>query len=356
MSKPLRIGLAIPLQGPGGIFGPSCEAVATLAATHLNAGTGILHREVEIEVIDVGGTPTEARRNVVAAVRERKADAITGWHISSVRDRVAPVLGNLCVPYIYTSLHEGTAAGSVLSTGETPADQVVPGVQWLRKEFGVKRWAMIGSSYIWPLDTARQVRDYARARDLDVVYESFVPYGSEDFSRVLAELAASPAQGVIMLLVGRDAVLFNRQFAAAGLQDKMLRFTPLMEENMLLASGSESTRELYVAAAYFSSLATQSALDFAGAYGAEFGVDGPALNNAAESCYEGVLALAAVATRARSLDVRAMLAAAADGFAYEGPRGRVMLADGGSHQRVHLARAEFNDFSVLASLDPARTG
>lgn len=242
MSKPLRIGLAIPLQGPGGIFGPSCEAVATLAATHLNAGTGILHREVEIEVIDVGGTPTEARRNVVAAVRERKADAITGWHISSVRDRVAPVLGNLCVPYIYTSLHEGTAAGSVLSTGETPADQVVPGVQWLRKEFGVKRWAMIGSSYIWPLDTARQVRDYARARDLDVVYESFVPYGSEDFSRVLAELAASPAQGVIMLLVGRDAVLFNRQFAAAGLQDKMLRFTPLMEENMLLASGSESTR------------------------------------------------------------------------------------------------------------------
>ena len=32
----VRIGLVIPLQGSTGIFGPSCEAVATTARTDVN--------------------------------------------------------------------------------------------------------------------------------------------------------------------------------------------------------------------------------------------------------------------------------------------------------------------------------
>ena len=154
---------------------------------------------------------------------------------------------------------------------------------------------------------------------------------------------------MLLYLVGQDAVQFNRAFAAAGLQDTMIRFTPLMEENMLLASGAEATRDLFVCAAYFRSLATPSALEFGGAYVQQHGPDAPPLNNAAESCYEGLVALAALARRAGSLDVGRMHAVA-DGLGYDGPRGPVVFAGNHLRQRVHLAVADGYDFDVLAML------
>ena len=50
----VRVGLIVPLQGPAGIFGPSCEAVAATAVRTIN-DTGILGRELTIgEVVWTG--------------------------------------------------------------------------------------------------------------------------------------------------------------------------------------------------------------------------------------------------------------------------------------------------------------
>ncbi len=46
-----------------------------------------------------------------------------------------------------------------------------------------------------------------------------------------------------MLLVGQDAVDFNRAFAQRGLHEELLRFSPLMDENMLIASGHDATQD-----------------------------------------------------------------------------------------------------------------
>ena len=162
-------------------------------------------------------------------------------------------------------------------------------------------------------------------------------------------VAASHCDGVLMLLVGQDAVDFNRRFGALGLHERMLRFSPLMEENMLLASGAEATRNLFVCASYFRSLATSSALEFGSAYVDQHGPDAPPLNNAAESCCEGLMALAALAQRAGSLEVHRMTAVA-DGLGYDGPRGPVSFTGNHLQQRVHLAVADGYDFDVLAAL------
>lgn len=346
-----RIGLAIPLQGPGGIFGPSCEAVAELAVAQLNATDGILGRRVEIEVLDAGAPVEEFCDRTLQSVQLGAVHAVVGWHISSVRQHMSPLLAQMNVPYVYTSLHEGAAGEPVLCSGETPAVQVVPGLSWLREHLGLRRWAIVGSDYVWPRRTARAVHAYAEASDSKVVGEFYVRYGCRDFTGVLRNLDTSNADAVIMLMVGRDAVLFNRQFAANGMQERVVRFSPLMEENMLLASGGSATGNLYVAAAYFNSLATSSALDFTGAYLDRFGPHAPALNNAAESCYEGILALAASANTVQSVDSHQILAAIENrGVSYNGPRGTVHLGVGRSRQQVHIARADHYDFDVIGML------
>src|SRR5699024_12443583 len=100
-----RIGLAIPLQGPGGIFGPSCEAVSELFRQQVNEA-GLLGRPVELEVIDAGQPPEKVAHAVRELMDGGRIDALTGWHISSVREAVAPITQKR-IPYVYTSLYEG---------------------------------------------------------------------------------------------------------------------------------------------------------------------------------------------------------------------------------------------------------
>lgn len=84
----LRVGLAIPLQGPGGIFGPSCEAVAELYSRQSNAESGVIGRRLELEIIDAGAPPAQVAAEVDRLVGCGRIDALTGWHISSVRVRL----------------------------------------------------------------------------------------------------------------------------------------------------------------------------------------------------------------------------------------------------------------------------
>ena len=344
----IRIGLAIPLQGPAGIFGPSCEAAAELCVRTLNAA-GVLGYRVEVETIDAGARPGQVAAEIADLIDRGKIQALTGWHISSVRSHLVPVTAGR-IPYVYTSLYEGGEhRAGVFCSGETPLLQIAPALSWLRDNLGVHRWFIVGDDYIWPRRSADAAIDYAHELGLQVVGSEFVRFGTKDFSSVVRRIRHSSAEGVLMLLVGQDAVAFNRAFAAKGMHEHLVRFSPLMEENMLIASGEEAIHDLYVSAGYFRSLSTAGSLDLVGDYAGMFGADAPPLNNQAESCYEGIMLLANLIRAAQCLDVNC-LSASADGVGYDGPRGAVELRSGHLRQKVHLAQANIADFDVITTL------
>lgn len=343
-----RIGLAIPMSGPGGIFASSCEAVADLCAAELNQG-GVAGREVRVQLIDASAPPELIALEVDDLIRQGRIQALTGWHISSVREHVAPVTVGR-IPYVYTSLYEGgEARPGVFCVGETPRQQIYPGLEWMRDTLGCQRWHVVGADYVWPRRSTEVAAEFAHDLGLDIVGECFVRYGTKDFAPVMRALERSTADAVLLFLVGQDAVQFNREFAGRGLHERLLRFSPLMEENMLLASGAEATDNLYASASYFRSLGTAGSLDLVGRYAERYGPEAPALNNQAESCYEGITLLAELIGAAKCSRVEC-LQWVSEGLAYEGPRGPVSLAGRHLQQPVHLARADGVDFEVLTTL------
>lgn len=348
----IEIAFVIPRSGPAGIVGPSCEACGLLAADEINAAGGVLGRELRLRVVDGGRAPAVVAREVDALVSAGAVEGVTGWHISAVRQVVAPIVSGR-VPYVYSPLYEGgERTPGVFLTGETPDRQLLPALRWMACELGVRTWCVVGDDYVWPIASARVVRDYARrSTDVDVVDEVFVPLGTLDFAPAVRRVERSGARGVLMLLVGSDAVRFNRAFAAAGLDAACVRFSPLMEENMVLATGADATRELYASAGFFEALPTTSGLDFSRRYAQRFGVDAPVVGSLGESCYEGVTLLARLAERAGGL-VPGAWAAAADALAYDSPRGTVRMAGNHLVQSVYLARADGLDLGVLAQLAP----
>ncbi|NDL59690.1 substrate-binding domain-containing protein [Phytoactinopolyspora mesophila] len=349
-STAVNVGLVIPMHGPAGIFGLSCIACSVLAGEEINAEGGLLGREVRLVPIDGAGNPEVVAGRVVELVRDGQVDAITGWHLSHVRRALAAHLHGE-VPYVYSSLYEGGEhAPGVFMAGETPDQQIAPAMAWLAREMGVRRWAVVGDDYLWPRGSASAVRRFVGDFGLQLTDEIFVPLGQHNFDRVISRLRSGSAQGVLMLLVGQDAVHFNRAFAETDLDERLVRLSPLMDENMLLASGPEAGRQLYSAAGYFGALATEDALDLLGRYVRRFGPDAPVLNSMGESCYEALRLLATLVRQARSLDVRSMSHTAESPVGYHGPRGSVHLRDHHLMQRVYLARADGTVYDVVTQL------
>ncbi|MDX2661105.1 substrate-binding domain-containing protein [Streptomyces stelliscabiei] len=345
----LNVALVYPMQGPAGIFGPTCEACGRLAAEEVNKAGGVLGKELRLLEVDGGADPQQVAREVEALVATGVVQGVTGWHISSVRQAVAPRIAHR-VPYVYTALYEGgERTDGVFMTSETPDWQLLPAMRLLAETRRVRRWFVVGNNYVWPRRTARAAHRYARECRGKVCGEAYLPLGTEDFQDVLRRIERADADGVLMLLVGTDAVRFNRAFAASGLDRRCLRLSTLMDENMLMASGPEATDDLFSTAGFFASLANQDTLDFHGQYATRFGIEAPPPGSLGESCYEGVLLLASLIERARTLDVSA-ISAAAETVSYEGPRGLLRLHDRHVRQRIYLAEADGLDFNVLAQL------
>jgi urea transport system substrate-binding protein len=347
---PVGVAFVVPRSGPAGIYGPSCEACGTLAVEEINATGGLLGREVRLRVVDGGGSAAAVAAEVDGLVGRGEVDAVAGWHGSAVRRALDPVVSGR-VPYFYSSLYEGgERTPGVFLTGETPERQLIPALRWMAAAIGVSRWFVVGNDDVWPRASTRAARAHARrSPDVRVLGELFVPPGTHDFDAVVRRIPRSGAQGVLILLVGSDAVAFHRAFARSGLSRSHVRLSPLMDENTLLAIGSENAHEIYAAAGFFEALITPAALDFAARYARRFGPTAPVLNSPGESCYEGLVLFGRLALRAGSLHP-ADLADAAPSLAYDSPRGRVRMEGNHLLQRVHLARADGLRFEVLAEL------
>ena len=345
----IRVALLIPLQGPAGIFGPSCELCAELAVQQINDEGGLLGCEVQLLVVDGGDAPARVADQVDRLLREQQIDAIVGWHSSAVRQAVAPrVLGR--VPYVYTALYEGgEVTPGLFMTGETPQGQVLAALRWMAREAGIARWIVVGDDYVWPRRTAAAAATAADECGVRFEEQIFVTPDSGNHAAALLRLEQGDCDGVLMLMLGENGVQFNREFATAGLDESLVRLSPLMDENMLLGGGADTTRNLYSTAGYFEALATAESLGFNARYSRRFGVDAPVLNSIGESCYEGLLLLAEIVRRARSLDVE-RLRATASGTAYSSPRGDVNVREQHLEQRIYLARASGLDFDILTAL------
>lgn len=340
----------VPMQGPGGIVAPSCDAAISLAVDEINHGTGILGREIRTTNIDGGRDPRVVAEEVGALLATGMVDAITGWHTSAVRLAVARANAGR-VPYLFATGHEGLTneLPGVLMLGEHPAGQTLPAIHWLQRELGVRRWAIIGNDYIWPYESARAVR--ASLTDPDaIVLERFVPLGSPDFGRFLEEPALAQADGILILMVGADVSRFNRQFAATGRADRQIRISPAADENVLLAAGPAANHNFYAASSFFIDERTADGRDRLIRYRRLHGSFAPALTSFSNMSYEAVHTLRAIAEKVGSLEVPEIHAALDQGVLLETPGGTRGFFGNQAVQHGYIARANGVDFDILARI------
>lgn len=344
-SDPVRVAFVVPMQGPTGIFGPSCQACGELAVEHLNQRSGIGGRPVELVHVDGGREPELVAAEVSELVDSGFVEAIAGWHIIAVQRAILNRVGGRVI-YSYPAMHESRdSAPGLFLLGERPVNQLLPAIRWMYESRGLKKWALVGNDYVGPRMSAAVMRGAIAGSAIQLASEQFVPLGTSRFDAVIASLKGSDIDGVVMILMGQDAVHFNRQFARAGLSDTVARLSSTVEENVLLGTGADASRGLYSAAAYFDGLATVEGESLAREYYARWGTFAPALNAIGESCYESIHFLAHLATVCGGISP-VESGRMKDGHLYLSPRGIMRLEGNRLNQDVYLAEARGLEFQV----------
>lgn len=342
----MKIGLVIPMQGPAGLWGPSCEASAALAAMEINRDGGILGRQIDLVAIDAGAEPAEVAETLRDAVTTGGVSAIVGMHPSDLRPVVAAAVPS-DIPYVYTPLYEGgETRPHVFAIGETSEDLMAPGIEWLSDRLAASRWFLVGNDYAWPRLTHRYAASMIRSAGGQVVGEYFSRFGERDYSQVFDRIAAARPHVVVLTLLGDEAIAFNRAFGAAGLSRLYLRYCIAVDENILYAIGPENSAGMYVSSAYFSSIRSRSNDAFLERYHGTFGEYPPVQNALGQSCYEGLWFLGSLARHAATLKTAGLRAALKSGFSYRSAR-RPGAESGVGRLPIHLAAARGTEFQLV---------
>lgn len=341
----LRVAQFVALSGPAGIWGPSAINSAVLAAAQINARGGILGREIELTIHDTGATPDAAGREAADLVAGEDAEVVIGCHTSAVRLAVRKAIAGR-IPYIYTPIYEGgERTPGVLAIGETPRRQSRPAIAWLAERKRARRWYLIGSDYVWPWLSHRAVKRYIAEAGGEVVGEDFVALGEHDHSHHFERIRRAQPDVVLISLIGLDGVVFNRAFGEHGLSSRMLRLANCVDETVLLGIGADNTENLFAASGYFERQRSAASERFRGLYHDAFGATAQVAGATAQSSYEGLYFLEALASRTGVIDPRGFVGAA-EGLVYQGGRGAIGMRRGRTEMPIYLAEAQGHDFEI----------
>ncbi len=238
---PLRIGLMLPFSGTFAALG---ENIAAAVELHLAERGGRMgNRTVQLIRLDDESNPANAVQNVNRLIGRDRAEALIGTVHSGVvmalvqaaRERGVPLVipnagnaaatGELCSPTIFRSSFSNwqPAYGMGLALGKQ----------------GVKRAAWISWDYAAGNEAGSGFRDGLKAAGGEVVRELKLPFPETNFQPLLAQIPGLNVEAVGSFFAGGGAVQFVREYAAAGLKDRVpLCGSGFLTEGTLAAQGA----------------------------------------------------------------------------------------------------------------------
>ncbi|WP_181702453.1 substrate-binding domain-containing protein [Chthonobacter albigriseus] len=344
----MKIGVLISRTGPAGIWGPSSEACAILAAAEINAAGGVMGRNIELTVADPGWTETEAVGVAADMVDIAGVDAVVGMHPSNVRTAIRNRLAGR-VPYFYTPQYEGgEAAPTTVAIGATDGSLMRSTLPWFVDNRKARRFCLVANDYVWPqraMDTASAIINRAGGR---VVGEMQIPFGA-DHTESIDDIRRLKPDVLVIFLLGEELVRFNRTFGESGLSSHILRFALGFDENVLYGIGSEASENLYGATTFVSSARTAETARLLELYHSLYGEHAPQVSVFGQSSYEGIHLAAAVAKAAGSTGRRAGAEFLARSRNRDRIRDLIPPAIGRSALSTHFFAADGLDLQLLST-------
>jgi urea transport system substrate-binding protein len=278
-------------------------------------------------------------------------DALFTADTSATRNALYPIVKSAEIPFFYTIVYEGGEhLKNMYVNGAVPQQVIDPVIPYLTKKFNAKKWFIVGNDYVFPRKTADAAKADIQKEGGSVVGEEFTPLGTSDFSSILAKIKAAEPDFILQVLVGSDAVSFNKQLSTQGLSKKPQSLAVAVEENSVKAMGS-SAEGIFATGEYFQAVDTPANQAFIKKYKEMFGETADLQTFMSLGIYEAIHMWAMAATKADSLKWDKINGVIGD-IKFEGPRGVVQYETKTNHAKlpIYLSQVVDGKLKVVESL------
>ena len=321
--EPIRIGVPVGLSGANSVVAPSVVQAGELAVAEINAGGGLLGRELELVVADDGSGAQGAQRAFDSLVFQKKVDVLISMETSAARNAGLPIVNRGRVPFIYTSFYEGRSCSPWLYVNAwVPEQQVAPIVDHFMGALGAKSYFLIGSDYAFGRGMLEFTRAYIDANGGRVLGEEYLPMDGTDWTAIISKLKSSNPDALITSTAGgAPNVTLTKQLRAAGVDVPYGNLA--VDEGTARNMGADAAG-IYISASYITGIDSEENRTFLAAMQEYFGDDLKTPNDLSVPQYEGVYLYKLAVERAGTTDAKAVIDAL-DDVAFTGPRGRIQM-------------------------------
>ena len=238
---PLKVGLMLPFSGTFAVLGENIAAAFDLCLKEMGGKFG--GREVTLVRLDDESDPSKAPANVNRLLGRDNVDVLVGTVHSGVvmalvqaaREKEIPLIipnaGNvaatrdLCSPYVFRSSFSNW--------------QPAYGMGKALAAKGVKKAAWVTWDYAAGKESADGFRDGLRSGGGELTKILTLPFPETNFQPLLAQLPDLGVEAVGAFFAGGGAVQFVKDYAAAGLREKLpLCGSGFLTEGVLKAQGA----------------------------------------------------------------------------------------------------------------------
>jgi branched-chain amino acid transport system substrate-binding protein len=347
-SNKVRVGLMLPYTGTFGLIGAGIENGFRMALNEKGGKLG--DREIEWFKVDDESEPSKGVENATRLVQRDKVDVLLGTVHSGVQmglHKVARETGvlnlipnagvhaatrALCAPNVFRTSFSNSQPTSAL--GKVMVDKGHKKAVWITWKYAAGDEAFEG------------FRDSYTKAGGTIVKELGLPFPNVEFQALLTEIASIKPDAVCCFFAGAGAAKFIRDYAAAGLKDKIpLYGSGFLTEGVLAAAGP-AAEGIYTTLHYSDSLQTPRNQKFRLEYAKTFRLQPDVYT--VQGYDSGLLLAQAAAAVKGDLSNKKALYAAMEGAVIDSPRGKWTMSK--SHnpiQDMYLRQVVSGENKVL---------
>lgn len=222
----IKIGVLHSLSGTMAISETTLKDTVQMLVDEQNKKGGVLGKKIEAVVVDPASNWPLFAEKARELISKDKVSAIFGCWTSVSRKSVLPVVEELNGILFYPVQYEGEESSkNVFYTGAAPNQQAIPAVDYLLKQ-GVKRWALVGTDYVYPRTANKILEAYPKSKgfkDEDIMI-SYTPFGHSDWQSIVSDIkkfgTAGKKTAVVSTINGDANVPFYKELSNQGISAK----------------------------------------------------------------------------------------------------------------------------------------
>jgi branched-chain amino acid transport system substrate-binding protein len=273
-ADPLKIGVPTDLSGTYATLGEEVMRAVRFATEEANAAGGVDGHKVEYKSYDTEAKPDLARRQSEKLVSEGYP-ILTGLISSGEGLAIAPLMERWGSIYVSTINKADELTGAscvprvfrVNTQSEMDAATFKP---WLaeRKE---KKWAVVAVDIAWGRGSGDLFVKAVKSLGKEVAAELYTPANTNDFAPYIEQVKKSGAEGIWVVLAGRDAINFAQQSKQFGLTDSIVVSGVSFTTDGTVKTLGDAAKGIYGIINYSATLDTPTNQKFVKAWVAKYG-------------------------------------------------------------------------------------